>query len=261
MYLAKRCFWNVLSCSISKMILFVSFMPVFLLGCSMARMAVRPQLISGATEMKVEGRKSFGFDKPFSFGPYQVTEVNREWTRSTGFSVDFPSLEKHKKVFSSSKATQEYEFMLKDGKGEEWKCQNLTTCGQGFVDVSMGAKKKMGMGMSSRSFVSSFKAKNRSEVWHLTMDDKQDSSFAMKGVLSDGDTSILVQGTRKLAGTPLPLTDHSGFEFLVSGNVVASVEVINKGAVWILPSTEEKLHSPLAVTSAALLLYQNIGRK
>jgi hypothetical protein len=258
----KRCFLKMLSYSIRKrMILFVSFIPVLLISCTVARMAVRPQLVSVAKEMKVQGRKSFSFDETFFFGPYQVAEVHRGWTRSTGFSIDFSMFEKHKKKFTSSKAAQKYEFILKDGKGDVWKCQSVTGCNQNYVDVLLGKKSRLAIGLTSKAFVCTFMSKNRPEVWRLMMNENFDSSGVMKGVLSDGKISILIQGTRKLAGTPFPLSTPSGYEFLIKEHVVGSVEVINKGAVWIVPSIEERLHSPLAVTSAALLLYQDIGRK
>lgn len=259
----KRCFLKILSYSIRRrMILLMSFMPVLLMGCTLARMAVRPQLVSAAKEMKVEGRKSFSFDETFFFGPYEVAEVNREWTRSTGFSIDFPIFGKGDKKFTSSRATQKYEFILKDEKGNIWKCQSVTGCDQRNVDVLLGNNNRLGIGLTSEtSFVCTFSSKKTPEVWRLTMNESLNSSDALNGVLSDGTISIILQGTRKLAGTPFPLSTPSGYEFLINGNVVASVEVINKGGVWIVPSIEKRLHSPLAVTSAALLLYQDIGRK
>ncbi|MHC4214590.1 MAG: hypothetical protein ACYSWP_14600 [Planctomycetota bacterium] len=256
----ERCLLKKLSFFIRRMVLLVSFIPVLLMSCTPARMAVHPQLVSVAKEMKVEGRKSFSFDEAFFFGPYQVTEVHRGWTRSTGFSIS--THEKRKKEFSSSKATQEYEFSLKDGKGDVWKCQSVTGCNQSYVDVILGKKTSLAIGVTSESsFVCTFRSENRPEVWRLMINENVGSSSGMKGVLSDGKISIAIQGTRKLAGTPFPLSDPSGYEFLMNEHIVSSVEVINKGAVWIVPSIEERLHSPLAVTSAALLLYQDIGRK
>jgi hypothetical protein len=236
---------------------FLGFMAVLLMGCTMARMRVRPQLVSAAQEMKVEGRKTFSFDETFFFGSYQVTEVHRGWTRSTGFSI---SRELEKK-FSGSKATQKYEFLLKDGKEDVWECQSITECDQYKLDSLLGKKNKLGIGINTKNIlVCTFKSRNRPEEWQLMMDENYDSSNDMKGELSDGKISIFVQGTRKLAGAAFPMATPTGYEFLMDENIVGSVEVINKGAVWIIPSIEERLHSPLAVTSAALLLYQNIGR-
>ncbi len=257
----KRCFLKMLSYSMTRrVILFLSFLPVLLMGCTTARMAVRPQLVSVAKEMKVKGRKAFSFGETFFFGPYQVAEVHRGWTRSTSFGGSM--FEERKKKFSSRSATQEYEFLLKDGKGDVWKCQCVTSSDQNYVDVLLGRKSRLAIGLTSKtSFVCTFRSKNRPEVWRLVMNEHFDSSGVMNGVLSDGKISILIQGTRKLAGTSFPLSTPSGYEFLMKEHVAGSVEVINNGAVWIVPSIEERLHSPLAVTSAALLLYQDIGRK
>ncbi|MCP4261755.1 MAG: hypothetical protein GY774_30275 [Planctomycetes bacterium] len=253
----KRCFLKMLSYSIRREIFFVSLAAVLLTGCTLARMEVCPQLVSVAEEMKVEGRKSFSFDETFFFGPYQVAEVHRGWTRSTGFSISTPE---KRKEFTSSKAKQKYEFILEDGKGDVWTCQSVTGCNENFFDVLLGKRKKLGMGMTSTSFVCTFKSENRPEVWRLTMNENFDSSCIMKGILSDGETSFLIQATHKLAGDVWDLGTPSGYEFLMKEDVVGSVEVNNKGAVWIVPTIKKKLHSPLAVTSAALLLFQDIGR-
>ena len=251
----KRCFLKMLSYSIRRTILFVSFISFLLMGCRVARMEVRPQLVSAAEEMKVKGRWSLGFSKPFSFGSYQVTKVKRGWTQSSGFSIDLPK----SKNLSSSKATHKYEFILKDGKEDVWKCKCGTTCDETYIDFSKDKKRRVRMGITKKAFVCTFRAEKKPEVWHLTMSEDYDSSCIMKGILSDGETSFLIQATHKLAGDVWDLGTPSGYEFFIDGKIVGSVEVINNGAVWIIPSLEENHKSPLAVIAAAMLLYLEIG--
>ena len=164
-------------------------------------------------------------------------------------------------AFSSPacKATQEYEFVLKQGEVDIWKCQSATGIDQQFADGLFGIKSPLAISLTSKSsFVSTFKCNNRPETWRLRMNEDYDSRGVMKGILSDGKVSIAIQGSRKLAGSPFPISTHSGFEFMMKEQVIGSVQVINKGAVWIIPSLEERLNAPLAVASAALLLYQDI---
>ena len=169
--------------------------------------------------------------------------------------------EKGKLEFSTSEATQKYEFTMKHGEGDVWKCQSVTGVEQDSIGLSWAKNASSGIDITAKSsFVSTFKSASKPGVWRLAMNENYESRGIMKGVLSDGKNSIVIQGTRKMAGSPLTLSEYTGFEFLMNGQVIGSVQVIDKGAVWLMPSLDEKLHAPLAVTSAALLLYQDIKK-
>jgi hypothetical protein len=225
-----------------------------LMGC-VARMDVRPTLLSAAEEMRVKGRWSIGFTKPFSFGRYEVTDIKKEWTRTSGFSVNLHNMPE----VSKSRKTRNYEFMLKDGNGKKWKCKSTLDIDAAHLNLSESKKMSVKMSVTSKSFACSFKVQGEDPGWNLTMSERFDDSCLLKGVLSDGNTSFIVQGTHKLADGVWDMADYSGFEIFLDGKIVGSVEIINSGAVWIHPELEEHHKPPVAVMAAAMLLYIEIG--
>ena len=81
---------------------------------------------------------------------------------------------------------------------------------------------------------------------------------ALQGIMMDGVTRIDISGTHKLDTTPLQVSTPTGYIFHIGGRPVGAVEVINKGTVWLDNSVTPEIRSALAVTSAVLLLYQDI---
>ena len=92
-----------------------------LAGCQAARMAVPKDLQNNSKKLTVKGRSLSDFGKSFDFAPYQVTEIDRGWTKGKGFSVSSDTTE-----FSSSKARQKYQFSVNESGASSWKVQCAT---------------------------------------------------------------------------------------------------------------------------------------
>ncbi len=80
----------------------------------------------------------------------------------------------------------------------------------------------------------------------------------MQGTLSQGNQVLAVRGTNRLAGTPFPLGDTSGYVFEAGGRTIAAVEVINNGAVWLSPGLDPALCGPVTAAISALLLFEEL---
>ena len=76
--------------------------------------------------------------------------------------------------------------------------------------------------------------------------------------MTDGTTQIDISATNKLAQSPLPLKDATGYLFHIGDRLVGAVEVFNKGTVWLDDTVTAEVRSALAATSTVLLLYQDI---
>ena len=76
----------------------------------------------------------------------------------------------------------------------------------------------------------------------------------------DGAIRIDISATHKLDTTPLQVSEPTGYIFHIKGRPVGAVEVINKGTVWLYNSVAPETRSALAVTSAILLLYQDVKK-
>jgi len=226
------------------------FTGLLLSGCRTAHMAVSKELVFEATEMTVKGRQGLSFKKSFTFGPYSVTDVNYGWTKTSSWGFQ---------KFRSYKAEQNYEFILNETNGEIWEGQCATEVGREaleFEDVFAG---KIDVEFKSETyFVCTFKPKGEEKIWKFVMT-QLSSKEVMNGVLSDGKTQIIIQGSRKLTGSPILLSHPTGYEFFHEDHIIGAVEVINEGIVWLYPSLSSQIRLALATTSAALLLYQNLS--
>ncbi|HOW97300.1 MAG TPA: hypothetical protein P5567_12525 [Kiritimatiellia bacterium] len=221
----------------------------FLAGCTMARMAVPPDLPASASAMPVEGRKTFSFDESFHFGGYRVESVRRGWTHSTAWRF---------LGFESGKAKQKYEFALKAAGGTSWKAHCATGVRWKEMEFEnfLDSKGTLTWPLhSDTGFACTFEGGEGAPSWKLAMEQGADD-LVLNGVLTDGTAVIRVEGIRKLKGTPIPLGEPSGFLFLGPDGLVGAVEVINNGTVWIAGDVSPELQSAVACTSASLLLYR-----
>ena len=81
-------------------------------GCTPARMAVPKDIGSASDEIVISERSGMSgmlADESFKIGAYQVTDVNRKWTSSSGSSIA---------GFSSDSTTGGYSFGLKQPQGK-----------------------------------------------------------------------------------------------------------------------------------------------
>lgn len=213
------------------------------LGCSSARMALPENLKESATMMACKGRG--GFDESFTMGPYQVVEVKRGWTRKSAWGF---------LGYSSSNTRQQYEYSLITPEGVQWQGQAATNLRQkelegeawgGKLEITLSDKENVVARCSGPT------------SWTLVLTLKSSENL-FAGIYNSGNQTFEIQGTHKLAGSPMPLTDTSGYLISRGGEVVAAVEVINAGAVWMSPKLTAMERDQLAAAAAALLLYQDL---
>ena len=230
--------------------LIVMMLGILGVGCRTACFDVPTDLASEAPEWTVEGRQRFSFKEAISFGPFRTAVVDRSWTKTRSWGGDW---------FSSSKAKQTYEFILQETSGVVWEAQCATGVSKQdmrFDDV-MGGELEIEV-QANVYFACSFRQKGEKKVWRLAMS-QSTSEMVLNGVLTDRKTRIQVQGSQKLQGSPIPLSDPTGYTFVLDGDIIGAVEVINKGAVWLRPTVDPEIRSVLATASSALLLFKNIG--
>ena len=220
-----------------------------LLSCRMARMAVPESLTSDAAEMEVKGRQRFSFKESLSFGPFRITDVDRGWTQTSSSGSAW---------FSSSKAKQSYEFTLRETNSPTWEAQCATGVNKRELNFDDFLGGELEIEMASVYFACSFKRRSEKGRWRLVMSQSA-SEMVLNGILTDGKERIQINGSQKLQGSPIPLSDPTGYEFVHKKRIIGAVEVINKGGVWILPSIDSEIRSVLAAASSALLLYRDIS--
>jgi hypothetical protein len=231
--------------------LLLLFTGLSLSGCQVAHMALPQDLQSESSELTVEGRSLLIFSKSFHFGLYHVTDVHRGWSKGKGFSIW---------GYSASEAEQKYEFSVNESDRTTWEVQCTTEADwsqlemQGFLGGGLTIEFS-----SNRQLVCILKQEGGGKLSKLVMAQSANET-AFQGIMTDGDTRIDISGTHKLATTPLPVREPTGYIFHIKDRPVGAVEVINKGTVWLNNSVTPQIRSALVATSAVLLLYQDIKK-
>ena len=230
--------------------LLLLFIGLSISGCAVAHMALPQDMESASSEMTVEGRRGLAaFNSTMSFGPYNVTDMHRGWTRGKGFSI---------LGFSSSKAKQKYEFSINETESPVWN-----------VQCASGAKWKklkgfLGEGITAefgtnKQLVCTMEQEGTNELAKLVMKQTR-HELVMEGVMTAGGNKIDISVIYKVAGSPFKLSDPTGYVFHIGERPVGAVEIITKGTVWIINSVEPETRSALAATSAVLLMYQDVKK-
>ncbi len=230
-------------CSLCLVLGFV--LSVMFSGCHTARMAV-PSELKAASEMKCSGRG--GFHEEFQFGPYKVTDVSRGWTKRTAWGF-----------WKYEKATvkQNYEFSLLTPAGKQWHGQ--AAAGLKAADIKTEAwGGELTVGIKSEHNLVVRLGSSDGAKWTMVLN--QDSGESLfRGVFTDGTEAYSVAGTHKLAGSPMPLSDASGYILIQNGKQVAAVEVINAGAVWLSSGLTSSQQDALSAAATALLLFKDLS--
>lgn len=226
-------------------------------GCQVAHMALPQGLESESSALAVKGLGSSFITKTIKFGPYQVTDIRRGWTKGSGFSISSGSTE-----FSSSKAKQKYEFSVSGPDRGKWNAQCATGANWSQLETQGFLGGKFGIEFSAnQQLICNLKPEGGGKESKLFMSrSARAGEDALRGVMIDGATRIDVSATLMIAQSPLKLNDPTGYIFHVGGRPVGAVEVFNKGTVWLDNSVTPEVRSALAATAVVMLLYQDIQK-
>lgn len=230
------------------------FAGLFLSGCTVARMELPQGLESESTALDVDGKGTWFITKKMDFGPYQVTNINRGWTKSTGWSIG---------GFNSSKAKQKYQFSVTGPDRGTWDALCVTGSRWKKVDLERFLGIPVTVEFSStQQVICNLKQQGGGKESKLFLSRSlRDGQPELQGAMVDGDTQIEVSTTHKLDATPVPLGDPTGYIFQIGGRPVGAVEVINQGTVWMNNSVKPEVRSALAATSVVMLLYQDVQKQ
>jgi hypothetical protein len=210
-------------------------------ACSTTSRMVVPQDVSKNLEViEVTDRSSWSgalADESFVMGPYQVTDVDRDWDHSSQVSVF---------DFSSGKTEGGYTFKLKSNAGA------LT--GQCTTEAKETGFDLVG-GVSFENRVAKLGCrclKGESEVTKVVLQAGTNSQYS--GTIESGETSYAINALYEREGT-LSTGEPSGYRVDGDGPVGA-VEVLHPGRVWLAKSADADARLQFACLFAGLMLYK-----
>lgn len=205
-----------------------------------------PEALSGADRLVVSGRQGWKIIETLQFGDVRIFDVERSFTRGGDLGLLF---------YQGSKRRQAFGFSVLEGGGPRWQGAAVTNLRRRSLvgdggSVSIDLKDKSGFAANLAP------ADRPDEVWVLEMSERGERS--LKGTLRHADALFTVKGTDRLAGTRLPLGATSGYVIEWGSQVLAAVEVINRGAVWIAPDIRPEHRGAVVATIASLLLFESL---
>jgi hypothetical protein len=221
-----------------------------LAGCELIRMRVDPSL-ADVPALKVEGNQWRMPTTPIRFGQWHTTEmkVGSEKTRVRGASTD-------KSFAERQESEQSYHFVLSTPSGMiTADCVAVARFnnfggGESAIEVDLAQRAKQPKYHCRYSGASE---------GTLTLTEEIKLGDPMSGELEFGADRWKVSSTaateNKLIASPGSLI---GYEIRADDRVVAGVEVINGGRVWISPASSQLDQDRFAAAITALLIYREI---
>lgn len=204
-------------------------------ACQVAQMQVAPSL-EPLVAVPVSGANPRKWNAPLSFGPWR-SEVAYE-----GMKWDFalPLL-----GIAAGYATQPYRVVATAGGNPiqaECHARAVSLARKGLeVDPAFGKLPAFACGFEGRG--------SGTLRLHATAMGQE------TGTIDFGDTRWGLRSVHRFRGSPVPSGPPLGYEIEGGGRVVAAVEVINQGRVWLDPAISPRDQERLAVAIMVLLLY------
>lgn len=219
-------------------------------GCATAAMETPPDL-AGVERLAVEGRSGWRASQRARFGTWEALDVDRSWTKGSGWRVGVGPI-----GGGSDQARQEYSFRLLEEGAERGTVRCITrgsraTATSRVVDVDLSARE----GLECRGDEPLRGRMAHEPSWDLVLEATRDRH--LEGFLRVGDTRYDIVSTGPGGGL-VPATAY-GFELRSEGRVVAAVETVNSGAVWLTPELTGERRTAFAGAAAALLLYERVA--
>lgn len=207
-----------------------------LTACETARMQLAPEL-DPASGYLVEGANPRRWNAPLQFGPWATTEVREggDW----GFGVPILGI-------NVGYSWQPYRLALA-GEASELRAECITRAlllsrSGASVDPSLGRIPALACAYRGAEGDGSLRLRNK-------------ATMGAEGTLEFPGEEWTVRSVHRLEGSRIPAGDPVGWEIVADGRVVAAVETINRGRVWIDPSLGATARDRIAAAAASLLLY------
>ncbi|PKL41079.1 MAG: hypothetical protein CVV44_00125 [Spirochaetae bacterium HGW-Spirochaetae-1] len=225
-------------------------------GCTIAQLAFpKGSDKTVFDQYDVKGRRAFAiFSGKYSFGPYTV-----DWTR--GAVLSKPS--GHKTMFGDEKSTistETYTVAVSENGAASWKAECRSEAE--FIKETKSSRK---VTTTSTVIISN------TLTCTMKSADKQTCEFKMKqdtgsmmisgkktAAITWRNSSFEIQGSRRLEGAAWDVQNDAGYYITEAGKLVAVVDVVNDGKVYIAKELGREKTSLLVMISAALLSYKDI---
>lgn len=230
----------------------LAFIFLAAVACKPAQVALQEGFAEKATMYEVQGKNGWQVNQTVRFGPYESTKIDRSMT----FSYHIPFLVD----FSGGKESLAFSLINNDHNmgvsflGDSRLKDTHLSLARGYFQVPL---------KQSDVFVGAiyFSQPEMLRYDFLLMNPNNNQLTAKtQGVVLDqqGNEYLSIRGITKLAGSKIPQTEVYGYDVLMGGRAVATVELLNKGRIWLDNSLSEADKLLISGLATGLLVRTNV---
>lgn len=221
-------------------------------GCSTTPMhvIVDPSLAT-AEVYEVDGLTNYYWSKPIKFGPFRTekTRVGESWTWSSElFSV---ATGDHELSVDKGTKNKPYRFVFVDEKGEAWKVD----CRANTPFVGWKTKHSEGSVRTGETRLGCAMRDPAGTVHSLALHGRGPD---FRGETRFGDAMIDIHALHEIPdrdGKPFSIPGSLGYELRQGDRVIASVDILGKGRVYLARELPPELRAPVAMAATVLLFF------
>lgn len=212
-------------------------------GCATARMKVEPA-VSSREPLPVTGANPRRWGEPVRFGPHATGKVRG--TDTLGWSLALlggPGISGSHRPYAWAASGPAGTL---DAECHQEGLEVFAQSGSLTFDVR-GAT-------GQPALACAFRSAPGAEPWTLALRATGRPVPAYRGELRGGGGAYAVRSVHALEGSPIPMGAPAGYALERDGQVVALVETMNAGRVWLPEASADE--GALAAAATALLLFQ-----
>jgi len=220
---------------------------ISLLSCNPAKMKVSDNLKENSTELEVSDKQGWQLNRVLRFGEFKTSKVKGGWQTGSNFHfiIDFQEIE------------QKYSFDQKDSLGNKTNVYCVATLKadhfkalDGLVTVPVEAEDV---------FNAKIVANSGQSIWELTLFNPNRIAFSedTKGELKFENMHYEIKPVRELEqGSFGPRI--IGYDFHLDNQVVAAVQTLDNGMVWLNNNLDADQRLILASACSAIMLREDL---
>jgi len=212
-------------------------------GCSPAKMRV-DQSLTELEELQVSGRQGLMRKQRVRFGNYDTHQLRRSWTHGRGFSL---------LGYTRESRHQSYTYLFREDGEPRYAIGCEAQHRIGAIDIGIGEIEEQNAANLHCRIAS---VDHPEEIWYLNM--REDRGRPMNGRLMKGDVLYEIIGTNRFQGKSLPIWEAAGYHVMEGSQALASIEVINRGAVRLSRKLSDEGRDAISAVASAVLLYQDL---